>query len=53
MGDCDFAESYKWFLSGGNAYASDAVYIVPDDSLYSGLTLSFGIKSKAIMVEVI
>ena len=27
--DCDYAESYGWFLSGGNA---DAVYIVPDDS---------------------
>ena len=30
--DCDYAESYIRFLSGGNADASHAVYIVPDDS---------------------
>ena len=30
--DCDYAESYGQFLSGGNADASHAVYIVPDDS---------------------
>ena len=30
--DCDYAESYGRFLSGGNADASHAVYIVPDDS---------------------
>ena len=24
--DCDYAESYGWFLSGGNADASHAVY---------------------------
>jgi hypothetical protein len=30
--DCDYAESYGWFLSGGNADASHAVYIKPDDS---------------------
>ena len=28
----DYAESYGWFLSGGNADTSHAVYIVPDDS---------------------
>ena len=47
----DCAESYGWFLSGGNADASHAVYIVPDDSLYSGLALSFGIRSKSLTVE--
>ena len=26
VGDCDFAESYGWFLSGGIAYASHMVY---------------------------
>ena len=30
--DCDYAESYGRFLSGGNADASHAAYIVPDDS---------------------
>ena len=30
--DCDYAESYGAFLSGGNADANHAVYIVPDDS---------------------
>ena len=30
--DCDYAESCGWFLSGGNADASHAVYIVKDDS---------------------
>ena len=30
--DCDYAESYGRFLSGGNTEASHAVYIVPDDS---------------------
>ena len=25
MADCDYAESYGWFLSGGNATASHAV----------------------------
>ena len=30
--DCDYAESYGRFLSGGNADGSHAVYIVPDDS---------------------
>ena len=30
--DCDYAESYERFLSGGNADASHTVYIVPDDS---------------------
>ena len=30
--DCDYAESYKRFLSRGSADASHAVYIVPDDS---------------------
>ena len=30
--DCDYTESYRWFLSGGNADASHSVYIVPDDS---------------------
>ena len=30
--DCDYAESYGRFLSGRNADASHAVYIVPDDS---------------------
>ena len=30
--DCDYAESYRRFLSRGNAGASHAVYIVPDDS---------------------
>ena len=49
--DCDYAESYGQFLSGGNADASHAVYIVPDDSLYSGLALSFGIRSKSLTVE--
>ena len=49
--DCDYAESYGWFLSGGNADASHTVYIVPDDSEYSGLAVSFGIRSKSLMVE--
>ena len=30
--DCDYAESYERFLSGINADASHAVYLVPDDS---------------------
>ena len=30
--DCDYAGSYRPFLSEGNADASHAVYIVPDDS---------------------
>ena len=30
--DCDNAESYGRFLSGGNSDASHAVYIVPDDN---------------------
>jgi hypothetical protein len=30
--DCEYAESYGQFLSGGNADASHEVYIVPDDS---------------------
>ena len=30
--DCDYAESYGRFLSGGNADASHAVYIEPDNS---------------------
>ena len=30
--DCDYAESYGRFLSGKNADASHAVYIVPDNS---------------------
>ena len=30
--DCDYAESYGLFLSGDNADASHAVYIVADDS---------------------
>ena len=30
--DCDYAESSGWFLSGGNADASQAVYKVPDGS---------------------
>ena len=30
--DCDYAGSYGPFLLGGNADASHAVYIVPDDS---------------------
>ena len=49
--DCDYAESYRRFLSAGNADASHAVYIVPDDSLYSGLSLSFGIRSKSLPVD--
>ena len=51
VADCDYAESYGWFLFGGNAYASHAVYLVPDDSWYWGLALSFGIRSKALTVE--
>ena len=39
--DYDYAESY----------ANHAVYIVPDDSLYSGLALSFGIRSKSLPVD--
>ena len=49
--DCDYAESYRRFLSGGNADASHTVYIVPDDSLYSGLALIFGIRSKSLTVD--
>ena len=49
--DCDYAESYGRFLWGGNADASHAVYIVPDDSLCSGLALSFGIRSKSLPVD--
>ena len=30
--DCDYAESYRRLLSGRNADASHAIYIVPDDS---------------------
>ena len=30
--DCEYAESFGPFLSGGNAGASHVVYIVPDDS---------------------
>ena len=30
--DCDYAESYRRFLSKGNADASHAIYILPDDS---------------------
>ena len=30
--DCDYAESYGQFLSAGNAHASHAVCLVPDDS---------------------
>ena len=51
MADCDYAESSGWFLSGGNADASHAVYLVPDDSGYSGLALSFGFRSKTLTVE--
>ena len=51
VADCDYAESYGQFLSGGNADASHVVYIVPDDSLYSGLALSFGIRSKSLTVK--
>ena len=32
LDDCDYAESYGRFLSGGKANASHAVYLVPDDS---------------------
>ena len=32
VGDCDYAESYGWFLSRGNVDASHAVYLVTDDS---------------------
>ena len=49
--DCDYAESYGRFLSGGNADASHVVYIVPDDCCYSGLALSFGIRLKSLTVE--
>ena len=31
VADCDYAESYGWFLSGENADASQAVYLLPDD----------------------
>ena len=46
--NCGYAESYGWFLSGENADASHAIYLVPDDSSYSGLALSFGVRSKAL-----
>ena len=49
--DCDYTESYGQFLFGGNADASHAVYIVPGDSWYSGLALSFGIEPKSLTVE--
>ena len=32
MVDCEYAESYGRFLSGGNSDASHVVFIVPDDS---------------------
>ena len=51
VANCDYAESYGRFLSGGNATASHTVYILPDDSWYSGLALSFGIRSKSLTVE--
>ena len=51
MANCDYAESYGWFLSRGNADASHAVYLIADDSWYSGLALSFGIRSKALTVQ--
>ena len=46
--DC---ESYGWSLSRGNADTSHAVYLIPDDSGYSGLALSFGIRSTALTVQ--
>ena len=49
--DSDYAESYGRFLSWGNDDASHTVYIVPDDSLYSGLALSFGIRSKSLTAD--
>ena len=48
---CDYAETYGRFISGGNADASPAVYIVPGNSSYSGLAFSFGIMSKSLTVE--
>ena len=47
MANCDYAESYGWFLSRGNADASHGVYSKPNDSWYSKLALSFGNRSKA------
>ena len=49
--DREYTESSGRFLSGGNADASHAVYIVPDDCWYSGLALSFGIRSKSLTIE--
>ena len=49
--NCDYAERCGWFLSARNADASHAVYLVPDDSWYSDLALSFGIRSTALTVE--
>ena len=51
VANCGYAETYGRFLSGWNADASHAVYLEPDDSWYSGLALSFGIRSKALTVE--
>ena len=51
MADCDYAESYGWFLSRGKANASHVVYLTPDDSWYSGPALSFGIRSKDLTVQ--
>ena len=51
VANSDYAESYGRFLSGWNTDASHAVYLKPADSWYSGLVLSFGIRSKALTVE--
>ena len=32
VADCDYAESYGRFITRGNAEASHAVYLIPDDS---------------------
>ena len=32
VANCDYAESYGWFLSGGNADASHTVYLILDAS---------------------
>ena len=32
VADCDYADSYGWFLSVGNDNASHEAYLVPDDS---------------------
>ena len=48
---CAILEAWNWFVAGQHLNASHTVYILPDDSWYSGIALSFGIRSKSVTVE--